>query len=567
MKYTGHINENVAPYAAHKIGVYNSSNIRVGEIPLGNFKPEYGERLYRFGIMSDMHYNDTDDNNIIQDDGSNYHYDLICALKYFNEKEDVSFICAAGDVSTNYITQVKIYHDAIQDNYPSQLIYTCKGNHDNQASYNNDALWKQYTFPSNNPFTTYFFKESDPTNLNVTTSSNSNSFYFLKPLESDPTKQDVFVFFSVDYASNSATSNGSRYYSPESITWLSTLLERYKNNRVFLFTHLFFWKKAGNCNEYYYPGNHSSQYVLFGDQYTTLNNLNNQYKNVIWFTGHSHYKWDYQPEDTRGSNGPQKRCNVCNYDQSASQYCAYNVHIPSLARPLLNSASYSVDQLAAQCGVVDVYEDCVVVRGIDMTNSTSGDYTYTVKYLPIAQYKLPVTIDGVNNAINNSTSPEVPDTPEQKNLLTTSWIQGYGVSSSTGNLESKAFATVTDYIEVNSNNTYYLTANNIRTSTNTNGLWCIAIYAYDNNKQFIGRIAGSSRQTTRASGNVVYFDAINNGVWESSYENFDITNYIFANSNTAYIRVKYEFDSVLDYATLLPNSISNNEVKLETNNN
>lgn len=773
-RYSGHIKENVAPYAAQKIGVYNSSGTRIGEIPLAHFKPTYGERLYRFGIMSDMHYNDTDDNDTIQDDGSNYHYDLICALKYFNEKEDVSFICAAGDVSTNYITQVKIYHDAIQDNYPSELIFTCKGNHDNAAAYNNDALWKQYTYPTNNPYTTYFFDSSNPTNLNITSSSNSNSFYFLKPLESDSTKQDVFVFFSLDYNKNDSNSDGSTYYSSASITWLSTLLEQYKNNRVFLFTHLFFWKKAGNCNEYYYPGNHSSQYVLFGDQYTTLNNLNNQYKNVIWFTGHSHYKWDYQPQDTKGTNGPTKRCNVCNYDKDAQAYCAYNVHIPSLARPLLNSLSYSVDSTAAQCGVVDVYEDCVVVRGIDMTNSTSGNYTYTTKYLPVAQYRLPVSIEGVNSADERDpSSVDTGDTPSTKTtytvqdtafdysrfsnitdgetilcalsyvsrdasqlgvsdgswsmsswgsstytnygtsitdeqseaneaslqqyvqanvtanpstyvfkltrsgssyilksldgtyyltgstattgvpswgtsetsaepitfmnatgtsasspivtqtnntkllrmvgsnssstylyydssspywttstsggwtlmymwLVTTSesgggssstthtplttsssWTTGIGVSSTSGADETKAKATATGYIAVDSSKHYYLSAKEIYTTTNTDGLWCISIYTYDSSKNFLGRVTGSSHQATRTSGSLVYFDAKVDGTWEESYTDFDVTDYIFANSDTAYVRVKYEYSSDLtNYADLLTESINGNYVQL-----
>ena len=47
--------QNVAPYAAKKIGVYNASGERVGSIPLGTFKPNYGERLYRFGVLSDVH--------------------------------------------------------------------------------------------------------------------------------------------------------------------------------------------------------------------------------------------------------------------------------------------------------------------------------------------------------------------------------------------------------------------------------------------------------------------------------------------------------------------------------
>ena len=44
MAYENFINENIAPYAATKIGVYDSEGNKVGVIPLGNFKPEYGDR-------------------------------------------------------------------------------------------------------------------------------------------------------------------------------------------------------------------------------------------------------------------------------------------------------------------------------------------------------------------------------------------------------------------------------------------------------------------------------------------------------------------------------------------
>ena len=43
--YSDLIKQNVAPYTAKKIGVYDSNGERVGEISLGDFKPDYGERL------------------------------------------------------------------------------------------------------------------------------------------------------------------------------------------------------------------------------------------------------------------------------------------------------------------------------------------------------------------------------------------------------------------------------------------------------------------------------------------------------------------------------------------
>ena len=54
------IKENVAPYSSSSIGIFNSNNELVGKIPLNNFKPNYGDRLFRFGILSDVHNNNAD---------------------------------------------------------------------------------------------------------------------------------------------------------------------------------------------------------------------------------------------------------------------------------------------------------------------------------------------------------------------------------------------------------------------------------------------------------------------------------------------------------------------------
>lgn len=91
MAYTSFIKTNVAPYATSQIGVYNSNGERVGSIPLGDFKPAYGERLYRFGVLSDVH-NETD-----QADGNQS--DIRNALNFFNQKEDIEFTCITGDLT------------------------------------------------------------------------------------------------------------------------------------------------------------------------------------------------------------------------------------------------------------------------------------------------------------------------------------------------------------------------------------------------------------------------------------------------------------------------------------
>lgn len=107
MAYDDFIKTNVAPYAASQIGVYNSNGERVGSIPLGTFKPAYGERLYRFGIISDVH-NEENQNSENQNDLRN-------ALNFFNQKEDIEFTCITGDLtqysysSGNLATEMALY--------------------------------------------------------------------------------------------------------------------------------------------------------------------------------------------------------------------------------------------------------------------------------------------------------------------------------------------------------------------------------------------------------------------------------------------------------------------------
>jgi len=67
------------------------------------------------------------------------------------------------------------------------------------------------------------------------------------------------------------------------------LLEENKDCRIFFFSHHFLPHKAGGANNYSNGGSAN----LMGLTFLFLNKLNNSYKNVIWFSGHSHFKWNY----------------------------------------------------------------------------------------------------------------------------------------------------------------------------------------------------------------------------------------------------------------------------------
>jgi hypothetical protein len=91
------------------------------------------------------------------------------------------------------------------------------------------------------------------------------------------------------------------------------------------------------------------------------------------------------------------------YDDSGNPTCGWCIHIPSCASPIdSNGVSSRVSKpLESEGGIIDVYDDYIVLRGVVFKKES--DATYTNKYEPIAQYKLDTTLITI--------SPLEPDTP------------------------------------------------------------------------------------------------------------------------------------------------------------
>ena len=135
------INENVAPYSSEYIGVFNSNDEMVGKISLSNFKPNYGERLFRFGILSDVH------NNNVDSQTNEDIVDFENALTFFNNKESVNMTCICGDITQGgRPAQFGVYKGIVEDKSSNTPVYTTTGNHDcpNSGDLNNDD-WEPYT--------------------------------------------------------------------------------------------------------------------------------------------------------------------------------------------------------------------------------------------------------------------------------------------------------------------------------------------------------------------------------------------------------------------------------------
>lgn len=358
MAYTGLNKNNIAPYAAAQIGVYDSNGSRVGGIPLGSFKPNYGERLYRFGVLSDVH-NETDQADENQNDIRN-------ALQYFNDKEDIEFTIISGDLTqTSYSTgslnsELSLYQANLAAINNSTPVYPTTGNHDCPSSSDVDiSTWKSLTGTTD-------LYTSDATYSYEVTKTHTTS--------SGVTVTDHFLFLGMRrYEFTSST------YLDADITWLGNKLESYKADRCFVITHMFFPDASGNFQSIYPSGN-----WLSGNQLTSLKTLRTNYPRVIWFSGHSHWKWYLQEYEEQANTWP-----VSNIGRTT----AWCLHVPSCASPIdsnVGNSSLSSNRVSmsgqSEGAVIDVYENYVDVRAIEFKGADDSDYN--TKYLPIGQYRL-----------------------------------------------------------------------------------------------------------------------------------------------------------------------------------
>ena len=320
--YEAFIDANVAPYSADAIGIFDTAGEKVGSIVINGIKADNAGLLYSVGMLSDVHIGvDTAEE------------DFARALNFFNNA-NAEFTCICGDISENRTeTEFAKYQEIVA----GRPVYTTTGNHDcPQNGTINETLWKQYT------------------GQNLT-------FEVSRPLANGNT--DHFLFLGM------STYNFTSAYTESNIKWLENKLEEYRNERCFVITHMFFPDKAGNMNEVYPDYN-----WLTGTQLTTLQAMRDRYKNTIWFSGHSHWKWSLQQYDDDA--------NICRNPESG-----WSVHVPSCAKPIDSNGTSREDRYAQSEGaVINVYENHIDILGVDFIAE---------KYLPIATYRLDTTLQEV----------------------------------------------------------------------------------------------------------------------------------------------------------------------------
>ena len=355
--YESFIDANVAPYSADAIGIFDEAGVKVGSIVINGIKADNAGLLYSIGMLSDVHMGV----QTAEDDFAN-------ALDFLNSTVNAEFTCICGDITENATeTEYTSYKAIVDAHSPSRPVYTTTGNHDAKGDGVNVTLWKKYT-------------------------GQDLTFEVSRTLANG--KTDHYLFLGMSYWNFSAA------YLDSNIKWLENKLEEYRNERCFVITHMFFPDRAGNMNEVY-----PSYNWLTGTQLNTLQTMCDRYKNSIWFSGHSHWKWSLQQYDDFA--------NICRNPESG-----WSVHVPSCAKPIDSNGATREDRVAQSEGaVINVYENHIDILGVDFISG---------KYLPIATYRLDTTLQEVEEKEEEVVLDETAITasdfvwnPEKSSMTTT----------------------------------------------------------------------------------------------------------------------------------------------------
>lgn len=320
--YENLISQNIAPKGVKRIGVYNYKGERVGSFGVSNLTAPYtGNRLYSFGAISDVHIQRTTAEE-----------DLIRALTYFNNNDDVSFVCINGDLTESGYAEQLAEYKACVDTYATKPVYAVSGNHETYGGLDMASVIQTYT---GRPLY-YSFEQGN----------------------------DVFIMLGIK--------SEDTLFTDAEIQWLYETLETNRNKRCFVFQHVFNGKeKEVVCGNPY--GLYHNYCWSNATQTTIFESLMEHYTNAIFFHGHSHFRFNLQSKD----------CEYANIDKSNGYW---SVHIPSIAVPREDADGDGTTEYytaGSEGYVIDVYEKGIHLRGRDFIKE---------EFLPIASYWLDTTL-------------------------------------------------------------------------------------------------------------------------------------------------------------------------------
>ena len=375
----------------------------------GNF----GNHLYSVGLVSDIHY---------QYETAADDWETAC--DYLNDRESVVAICGAGDLTSDgtkaHLDEWKASRDEHATNTP---VYTCNGNHE---SYTNTGYMISHPEDMRQYLDSDYTSEVEP--------------YFYKIINND-----VYVFVSIFEGYSASKSN--TMFSSACLSWLTNVLETYRNQRVFLFAHVPPYQTFVPTG--FWNGNGAYDLDLWGHgstmkaDRTTFLGLLAHYKNVIWFGGHSHIKYNYQETWIN--------LNMARYNTDGAQM----VHISSLTVPrdIIDGSVTPYIYAESEGAVMDVYTNMVIIRN---RNFADG------KFIGLATYMI-------------NTTPVIipPSTPTLTSISATKTVTSYSVGDTLDTSDITVTATYSD--STTDDVTSSATINTSAVDMSTAGVYSIAI--------------------------------------------------------------------------------------------
>ena len=281
---------------------------------------DLGTPLYTFGLLSDVH---------VDGDGDDTAYsisDLNRAIKFFND-EGCEFIAYCGDLTYD---GRDVDFTALKSCLDTSTIpnYTVRGNHDCHN-------------------TVDMYKNTTGMELDYTITKNN----------------DLFIFLSLDNDNSRNTDGG---LTQTKVNWLTNIINTSNHQRIFLFYHYFFRNTSGDGAGRSYPYGTIGDSTLVSYAQDFVNLVNNT-PNLIFCTGHSHFKFNLQDKNPNA-----------NY-YHVNNKCYY-IHVPSGAKPRIPNTSGGVESLYADSEgyLVEVYADKVLFKP---RNFVSNEYLVQYAYI------------------------------------------------------------------------------------------------------------------------------------------------------------------------------------------
>lgn len=333
---------------------YDDQLVDTETLPLGKTFA-YGAETYSFGSLSDVHFNryyDEAGNDISQ---TSYPR----ALNFLDDM-GVSIVGVSGDLSKEGEDSAYISFNKYNSEHDFN-VFTCKGNHDCKDKFNYET-WKEN-------INVGVFSDNKPDGV-LAVSDNGYDFVY----SGKETHGDVFIFFS---QITDKYLPFVQLVTDEQLDWLETQLETYKDKRVYLYFHTFFNAPSGN--PFLGEGNIYNDYGLFyilpyftgNKDEKRFRGLLTEYKNVIFFNGHSH--WTYSMEEYN------EKLNITDYDGTT----ATMVHVSSSAAPRTTSITQPIQHsnpgTMSEGLYINVYPDFVISNACDFVNGQILAYaTYKI---------------------------------------------------------------------------------------------------------------------------------------------------------------------------------------------